>query len=169
MANTTADKLALLEATKANLKAALAEKGQTVGDVFSTYPAAVRAIETGRKVYVGTHKTSSSYKVFVPDIGFTPSIVLAFPDNTEGYDIRASSSRTTDNCCGVYLINDVQMYDTVHQGKSSGGRVTLRAKSPYQPPISLGVDHSIGIDFLAVYGRSSGKYGLGSCMVIAIE
>lgn len=46
MANTTADKLALLEATKANLKAALAEKGQTVGDVFSTYPAAVRAIET---------------------------------------------------------------------------------------------------------------------------
>lgn len=47
MANTTADKLALLQATKANLKAALAEKGQTVGDVFSTYPAAVRAIETG--------------------------------------------------------------------------------------------------------------------------
>lgn len=47
MANTTADKLALLEATKANLKAALAEKGQTVGDVFSTYPAAVLAIETG--------------------------------------------------------------------------------------------------------------------------
>lgn len=47
MANTTADKLALLEATKADLKAALAEKGQTVGDVFSAYPAAVRAIETG--------------------------------------------------------------------------------------------------------------------------
>lgn len=47
MANTTADKLALLVATKADLKAALAEKGQTVGDVFSTYPAAVRAIETG--------------------------------------------------------------------------------------------------------------------------
>lgn len=41
---TTADKLAKLSATKADLKAALAEKGQTVGDVFSTYPAAVRAI-----------------------------------------------------------------------------------------------------------------------------
>lgn len=49
MANTTADKLAKLNATKADLKAALAEKGQTVGDVFSTYPAAVRAIETGPK------------------------------------------------------------------------------------------------------------------------
>ena len=46
MANTTADKLALLQATKVNLKAALADKGQTVGDAFSTYPAAVRAIET---------------------------------------------------------------------------------------------------------------------------
>lgn len=44
---TIADKLAKLEATKADLKAAITEKGQTVGDVFSAYPAAVRAIETG--------------------------------------------------------------------------------------------------------------------------
>ncbi|MCI7473170.1 MAG: hypothetical protein MSB10_05760 [Clostridiales bacterium] len=50
MANTTADKLAKLNATKADLKAALAEKGQTVGDVFSTYPAAVRAIKTGTTI-----------------------------------------------------------------------------------------------------------------------
>lgn len=47
MANTTADKLAKLNATKADLKAALAEKGQTVGEVFSAYPAAVRAISSG--------------------------------------------------------------------------------------------------------------------------
>ena len=46
MANTTADKLTKLNATKADLKAALAEKGQTVGEVFSAYPAAVRAVET---------------------------------------------------------------------------------------------------------------------------
>lgn len=168
MANTTADKLALLEATKANLKAALAEKGQTVGDVFSTYPAAVRAIETGRKVYVGTH-TTSSYRVFVPDIGFTPSIVLAFPDDTENYQIRPSSSRPSNHCCGVYLINDLQMFDTINQRKSNGGGVTLRGKSPYQPPISLGVDHSIEINFLAVYSGLSKSYGLNSCMVIAIE
>ena len=54
MANTTADKLAKLNTTKADLKAALAEKGQTVGDVFSTYPAAVRAIETGGELVTGT-------------------------------------------------------------------------------------------------------------------
>lgn len=35
-----------LAGIKADLKAALAEKGQTVGDVFSAYPAAVRAVET---------------------------------------------------------------------------------------------------------------------------
>lgn len=46
----TADKLALLKATKANLKAALTEKGQNPGDVFDTYPDLVRAIETGTKL-----------------------------------------------------------------------------------------------------------------------
>lgn len=54
MANTTADKLAKLNATKADLKAALAEKGQTVGDVFSEYPAAVRAISGGGTVALKT-------------------------------------------------------------------------------------------------------------------
>lgn len=47
MAGTSADKLAKLKATKADLKAALIEKGQTPGDVFSTYPGLVRAITTG--------------------------------------------------------------------------------------------------------------------------
>lgn len=53
MANTTADKLAKLNTTKEELKAALAEKGQTVGDVFSTYPDAVRAIKTGVETVSG--------------------------------------------------------------------------------------------------------------------
>lgn len=44
---TSADKLALLKATKADLKAALTEKGQAPGDVLSDYPDMVRAIETG--------------------------------------------------------------------------------------------------------------------------
>lgn len=43
----TADKVALLKATKADLKAALTEQGQTPGEVFETYPDLVRAIETG--------------------------------------------------------------------------------------------------------------------------
>lgn len=38
---------------RADLKSALAEKGQTVGDVFSTYPAAVRAIKTGVETVSG--------------------------------------------------------------------------------------------------------------------
>lgn len=44
---TTADKLAKLAATKAELRQAILEKGQNAGEVFSEYPAAVRAIETG--------------------------------------------------------------------------------------------------------------------------
>ena len=44
---TTADKLALLAGTKADIKAALTEKGRTPGDVFASYGDEVRAIETG--------------------------------------------------------------------------------------------------------------------------
>lgn len=51
---TLEEKEVALQETKADLKAALAEKGQTVGDVFSTYPAAVRAIETGGELVTGT-------------------------------------------------------------------------------------------------------------------
>lgn len=45
--STTADKLNLLLATKKDIKAAITEKGQTVGDVFSTYADKIRAIQTG--------------------------------------------------------------------------------------------------------------------------
>ena len=79
MANTTADKLALLEATKADLKAALAEKGQTVGDVFSTYPAAVRAIETGGETATLT----------INDVGL-PNVFCIFV-NAEGSLIESDS------------------------------------------------------------------------------
>lgn len=47
---TTAEKLAHAKAVKADLKAALTEKGQNPGDVFDTYPDLVRAIETGTKL-----------------------------------------------------------------------------------------------------------------------
>lgn len=51
---TLEEKEVALQETKADLKAALAEKGQTVGEVFSAYPAAVRAIETGGELVTGT-------------------------------------------------------------------------------------------------------------------
>lgn len=41
MANTTADKLAKLNSTKAALKSAINGSGSTVGDVFSEYPTAI--------------------------------------------------------------------------------------------------------------------------------
>lgn len=44
---TTAEKLALLKTTKADMKAALTEQGQNPGDVFADYPDMVRAIQTG--------------------------------------------------------------------------------------------------------------------------
>lgn len=42
--STTSEKLSFLLNAKADMKAALAEKGMEVGDVFSTYPDKIRAI-----------------------------------------------------------------------------------------------------------------------------
>lgn len=50
MAGTTSDKLAKLVETKKDLKAALIEKGQQVGDILSTYPDAIRAINSSQPV-----------------------------------------------------------------------------------------------------------------------
>ena len=44
---TVAEKLSVLSSTKSAIKEAISEKGQSVGDVFSDYPAAILAIQTG--------------------------------------------------------------------------------------------------------------------------
>lgn len=78
MANTTADKLAKLNATKADLKAALAEKGQTVGDVFSTYPAAVRAISSGTYGETVSISNQSSFNIYAVDFkdGYAIPVII---------------------------------------------------------------------------------------------
>ena len=52
MANTTADKLNLLKQTKANIKTALANKGQTVDDTtpFSDYADKINNIDTSSNI-----------------------------------------------------------------------------------------------------------------------
>ena len=83
MANTTTDKLNKILNTKADIKAALAEKGQTVGDVFSTYGDAVRAIETGSpkeyvEVWGQAERMSNTYVYYVldgePKSAYVPSV-----------------------------------------------------------------------------------------------
>ena len=73
-----------LAGIKADLKSALAEKGQTVGDEFSAYPAAVRAIETGGGTCTGSMQFSDKRGVKYIYIG----------DNGES---KVSSSPITDN------------------------------------------------------------------------
>ena len=64
MAGTSSDKLALLQSTKAALKAALIEKGQTVSDTdpFSSYPSKVLAISGQDNVYTEIVKEMSGYQ-----------------------------------------------------------------------------------------------------------
>lgn len=57
---TTADKLNLLLNSKADIKAALVEKGQTVSDVFSEYGDKIRAIQTGVELPALSNPASAS-------------------------------------------------------------------------------------------------------------
>lgn len=86
---TIADKLAKLSETKADLKAALIEKGQTVGDVFSDYPAAVRTIETGGKTA-------------------TLTIYASFPKGSTAVYIQ-----TSDSCLKLSSVASGQTYTIV--------------------------------------------------------
>lgn len=80
---TTSEKLAKLAATKADLKAALAEKGQTVGDVFSAYPAAVRAIKQDESAAILEYDSDES-GIAVYDVEY------AYPN---AYERPSSQSR----------------------------------------------------------------------------
>lgn len=125
MANTTADKLALLEATKANLKAALAEKGQTVGDVFSTYPAAVRAIETG-----GVESVSVTIKMNGPaliDLYYTKVLEDGSLSSTNGQ--ATMSKALTDNMPSGSVIVGFVNY-TYETAMSSTGATILKRYTP---------------------------------------
>lgn len=87
--NTIAEKLALLEQTKAAIKAAIEAKGQTVGDIpFSQYPAKIAAIAAAASAYylrlddsdedqsvtVGAYASSALYAWTVTSDG-TPYLV----------------------------------------------------------------------------------------------
>ncbi len=79
---TIANKLAKLKTTKAEIKAALEEAGQSVGDVFDTYPAAIRAVvSSGAKIVTGSYVGTGTYGESNPNsltFDFEPKFVLIF-------------------------------------------------------------------------------------------
>lgn len=119
MANTTADKLAKLNATKADLKAALAEKGQTVGDVFSTYPAAVRAIESGAKIetvsgeiYAGGNQPIDLTVFFMTEDNIMSETVSSYGESQKNISVLKNSIISWDQSGPVSLSGEVEFLDS---------------------------------------------------------
>ena len=81
-------KLNKITSTKTDLAAALAEKGQTVGDVFSTYGDAVRAIETG-----GSIETVAA----TIEAGIRGSFEMSWSDGERGYERAFTGEQSTVN------------------------------------------------------------------------
>lgn len=82
-----------LSGIKADLKAALAEKGQTVGDVFSTYPAAVRAISGGGDVDLktGVVMATSQQGIIIPNAKDLTFIAVSI-SNSDRFDNGIASA-----------------------------------------------------------------------------
>ena len=91
---TVAEKLNKVLRTKADIKAAITEKGQNVGDVFSTYADKIRAIETGKDVsgVTATAADVLSPKVFVDSSG--AKITGTIASKTES-DLTVSGATVT--------------------------------------------------------------------------
>ena len=116
MAGTSADKLALLKQTKANIKAAIQEKGQAVAndEPFASYPAKIRAIGNGT-VPKYQNKTVTENGSYTADEGYdalsSVTVKVPAPEGTR---------EITEN--GVF---DVEEYEKVevHVPQPSGSTV----------------------------------------------
>ena len=121
MAGTSADKLALLKATKAELKAALTEKGQTPGDKFADYPNMVRAIQTGGNapyengfafVY-----TDGRYQ-FSPNVSGNDTVSIKYRSNSTVYFLPRIPGEVTGTYSDGSSVNisyhdDTRMYSAL--------------------------------------------------------
>lgn len=96
MANTTADKLNLLKQTKADIKTALANKGQTVDDTtpFSDYAEKINNIDTSNNI--------SSY--------FTTYIPTYIED---GYEYNGSNAISDKTCCSKVAASLIKYPNTL--------------------------------------------------------
>lgn len=128
---TTADKLAKLQETKSALKAALAEKGQTVGDVFSTYPDAVKAIETGPSLNTATVTFGASQG----------STMLSVVDSNMEYKRLESPkpwiSPTTEIVVNVPCIITIDYYSTSYKESVTGQCTMIKSIKDAEMGVTL--------------------------------
>lgn len=139
-ANDVSQSLVELQSIKSDLKAALTEKGQTVGDVFSEYPAAVRAIEAGGETAKVTINLNAPTSNTDPTVG----IFYLSPDLTEGYANIDSAQFTLDVLKGSFLL-PVLLEDVVPE----------RLDGELRNIVKMNTDYGYGTMLIRVMGNGS--------------
>ena len=123
---TVAEKLSVLSSTKSAIKEAISEKGQSVGDVFSDYPAAILAIQTGPDTSDAT-ATDGDILSGKTAYGASGKLTGTIPNKTEA-DL-SSSGATVTVPPGHYASQAQKSVATAQQATpsisvSSGGLIT---------------------------------------------
>lgn len=129
---TTADKLNELKQTKANLKAALTEQGQTPGDVLSDYPDLVRAIQTS----------------------VTPSISVSSAGLITATAGDKSATKQLNTQAGGTRTPGTSDTDIVYAGQYATGNITMKGDANLVPE-----NIKSGVSIFGVTGTASGGGG----------
>jgi hypothetical protein len=124
---TIANKLAKLKTTKAEIKAALEEAGQSVGDVFDTYPAAIRAVvSSGTKISTGSYVGTGTYGESNPNsltFEFAPKLLFMTmaknPEVKYFYDLYHVGCNPLDcTILNTEYQENIGFYDTTYNNYS---------------------------------------------------
>ena len=140
----TADKLNRLKQTKADLKAALTEKGQNPGNVFSQYPAMVRAIQTGGEQATPVIEVSNGGLITATAGDKSATKQLS---TQSGKTITPGATEQIAVAAGKYVTGDVKVAAVENTGGADGMQII-----GYASGIAPDYDHGYAVGVIPISG-----------------
>lgn len=142
----TDDKLNRLKQTKADLKAALTEKGQNPGNVFSQYPDMVRAIQTGGEQATPVIEVSNGGLITATAGDKSATKQLS---TQGGKTITPGPTEQIAVAAGKYVTGDVIVAAVENTGGGGGGgplcKVAVESQDPHVVNVPVTISARVSV------------------------